>query len=86
MKIVPGHGPVGTKAQIREYRQMLVNARDQIAKAIAAGMTEDQVVAAKPNADYDTKLRLSFCETSLQMCLVGETAKIDSWTSGTSGT
>jgi glyoxylase-like metal-dependent hydrolase (beta-lactamase superfamily II) len=59
MKIVPGHGPVGTKAQIREYRQMLVDARDRIAKAIATGMTEDQVVAAKPNADYDAKLRLN---------------------------
>lgn len=59
MRIVPGHGPAGTKAQIREYRQMLVDARDRIAKAIAAGMTEDQVVAAKPNADYDAKLRLN---------------------------
>jgi glyoxylase-like metal-dependent hydrolase (beta-lactamase superfamily II) len=59
MKIVPGHGPVGTKAQIREYRQMLVVARDRVEKAIAAGMTEDQVVAAKPNSDYDTKLRVN---------------------------
>ena len=59
MKIVPGHGPVGTKAQIREYRQMLVDARERVAKGIAAGMTEDQVVAAKPNADYDAKLRLN---------------------------
>jgi len=57
MKIVPGHGPVGTKAQILDYRRMLVDARDRVAKAIAAGMTEDQVVAAKPNADYDAKLR-----------------------------
>src|SRR5262245_3902534 len=56
MKIVPGHGPIGTKAQIREYRQMLVDARERVAKAIAAGMTEDQIVAAKPNADYDAKL------------------------------
>jgi glyoxylase-like metal-dependent hydrolase (beta-lactamase superfamily II) len=59
MKIVPGHGPAGTKAQIREYRQMLVDARDRVAKAIAAGMTEEQVVASKPNADYDAKLRVN---------------------------
>jgi glyoxylase-like metal-dependent hydrolase (beta-lactamase superfamily II) len=59
MKIVPGHGPAGTKAQIRDYRRMLADARERIAKAIAAGMTEDQVVAAKPNADYDAKLRLN---------------------------
>jgi glyoxylase-like metal-dependent hydrolase (beta-lactamase superfamily II) len=54
-KIVPGHGPVGTKAIMREYRQMLVEARDRIQKLKAAGKTEDEVVAAKPNADYDAK-------------------------------
>ena len=56
--IVPGHGPVGTKAMIREYRQMLVAARDRIQKLKAAGKTEDEVVAAKPNADYDAKYGL----------------------------
>jgi glyoxylase-like metal-dependent hydrolase (beta-lactamase superfamily II) len=58
-KIVPGHGPLGNKAMIREYRRMLVDARDRVAKLIATGMTEDQAVAAKPNADYDAKLRLN---------------------------
>jgi cyclase len=57
-KIVPGHGPLGTKAMIREYRQMLVDARERISKLKAAGKSEDEVVAAKPNADYDAKLRL----------------------------
>jgi cyclase len=56
--IVPGHGPVGTKAMIREYRQMLVVARDRIQKLKTAGKTEDEVVAAKPNADYDAKYGL----------------------------
>jgi len=56
--IVPGHGPVGTKAMMRDYRQMLVVARDRIQKLKAAGKTEDEVVAAKPNADYDAKYGL----------------------------
>jgi glyoxylase-like metal-dependent hydrolase (beta-lactamase superfamily II) len=56
--IVPGHGPVGTKAMIRDYRQMLVVARDRIQKLKAAGKTEDEVVAAKPNADYDARYGL----------------------------
>jgi cyclase len=56
--IVPGHGPVGTKAMMRDYRQMLVTARDRIQKLKAAGMSEDEVVAAKPNADYDAKYGL----------------------------
>jgi glyoxylase-like metal-dependent hydrolase (beta-lactamase superfamily II) len=57
-KIVPGHGPLGTKAMIREYRQMLVAVRERIQKLKAAGKSEDEVVAAKPNADYDAKFKV----------------------------
>jgi glyoxylase-like metal-dependent hydrolase (beta-lactamase superfamily II) len=55
-KIVPGHGPLGTRAQLQTYRQMLADARDRIAAQVRAGKSEDEVVAAKPNADYDAKL------------------------------
>jgi glyoxylase-like metal-dependent hydrolase (beta-lactamase superfamily II) len=58
-KIVPGHGPLGTKAMIRAYRAMLLDVRGRLEKMIAAGMSEDAVVAAKPDADYDAKLRVS---------------------------
>jgi len=57
-KIVPGHGPLGTKAMMREYRQMLADARERIQKLKAAGKTEDEIVAARPNADYDAKYRM----------------------------
>jgi cyclase len=57
-KIVPGHGPLGTKAMIREYRQMLVDVRERIQKLKAAGKSEDEVVAAKPNADYEAKFKV----------------------------
>jgi cyclase len=56
--IIPGHGPVGTKVMMREYREMLVVARDRIQKLKVAGKSEDEVVAAKPNADYDTRFGL----------------------------
>src|SRR5215468_9604154 len=54
-KIVPGHGPAGNKAMMRDYRKMLAEARERIAKLKAAGKTEEEVVAAKPTADYDAK-------------------------------
>jgi cyclase len=54
-RIVPGHGPAGTTAMMRDYRRMRTEARDRIATLKAAGKTEDEVVAAKPNADYDVK-------------------------------
>src|ERR1019366_6582960 len=56
--IVPGHGPVGTKVMMREYREMLVVVRDRIRDLKAAGRTEDEVVAAKPNANYDVRFGL----------------------------
>jgi cyclase len=57
--IVPGHGPAGATATLRDYRTMLADTRERVAKLKAAGKTEDEVVAARPNADYDAKLHAS---------------------------
>jgi glyoxylase-like metal-dependent hydrolase (beta-lactamase superfamily II) len=54
-KIVPGHGPLATKADLMAYRDMLVTAQDRIAKLVKEGKTEDEVLAAKPLADLDAK-------------------------------
>jgi cyclase len=58
-KIVPGHGPLGNKGTLREYRQMLAVTGDRVKKLKAAGKTEDEIIAAKPNADYDAKFGVS---------------------------
>src|SRR5262245_2368500 len=49
-KIVPGHGPLSTKADFQAYHDKLVQIRDRVAKLKAEGKTEDQAVAAKPVA------------------------------------
>jgi cyclase len=54
-KIVPGHGALANKANLQEYHDMLVTARDRIRKLRDEGKTEEQVVAAKPLADLDAK-------------------------------
>jgi cyclase len=54
-KIVPGHGPLGNKADLAEYRTMLVTARDRMARLVKDGKSEDDVLAAKPFADLDAK-------------------------------
>jgi len=54
-RIVPGHGPLADKAVLAEYRTMLVTARDRMAKLVKEGKSEDDVVAAKPFADFDSK-------------------------------
>jgi cyclase len=54
-RIVPGHGPIADKAALIEYRNMLVTARDRMAKLVKDGKSEDELVAAKPFTDLDAK-------------------------------
>lgn len=51
--LVPGHGPVGTRAQLRAFRDMLAGIRDNVAALKKQGKSRDEVVAAKPTAAYD---------------------------------
>jgi cyclase len=55
-RVVPGHGRLATRADLVEYRDMLVTARERMAKLIGEGRTEDEVLAAKPFADFDAKV------------------------------
>ena len=54
--IIPGHGqPVSNKSELKEFRDMLVAIRGNIAKLKAQGRSRDETVAAKPTAAYDSK-------------------------------
>lgn len=54
-KIIPGHGPLGTKADLKAARDMYDFAWHAIAPMVEAGKTLDEVIAAKPLKDYDAK-------------------------------
>jgi cyclase len=56
-KIVPGHGPVVDRAAVTAHRDMVIAIRDKVAKLVKEGKTVEQVVAAKPTADYDAKVQ-----------------------------
>lgn len=53
--IVPGHGPVGNRAQLVEFRDMLLTVRENVASLKRQGKSLEEVIAAKPTADYDRK-------------------------------
>jgi glyoxylase-like metal-dependent hydrolase (beta-lactamase superfamily II) len=53
--VIPGHGPVGGKAEMIEYRDILVTIRDRVAALKREGKSVDEVVATKPAAAYDAK-------------------------------
>ena len=54
-KIVPGHGRLGTKAGLSEYRDMLVSVRDRVEGLKRSGRSMQDAVAAKPTSDLDKK-------------------------------
>jgi glyoxylase-like metal-dependent hydrolase (beta-lactamase superfamily II) len=58
-KIVPGHGPLGSKAQLAEYRAMLAAVRDRMAELIKQGKSENEIYAAKPFADFDAQMKVN---------------------------
>jgi glyoxylase-like metal-dependent hydrolase (beta-lactamase superfamily II) len=53
--VVPGHGYLSDEHEVVEYRDMLVIVRDRIRALVRAGATLEQVRAARPTADYDTR-------------------------------
>ncbi len=53
--VIPGHGPIGNKSHLIEFRDMLVAIREKVAVLKKHGKSRDEVVAAKPTADYDAK-------------------------------
>jgi len=53
--VIPGHGPIGNKSQLVEFRDMLVAIREKVAGLKKQGKSPDEVVATKPTADYDAK-------------------------------
>lgn len=53
--IVPGHGPLATRAELIDFRDMLVAIRDAVATMKKQGKSLEEIVAAKPTAPYDAR-------------------------------
>lgn len=53
--VIPGHGRVCDAADVATYRDMVTIIRDRIQDMSQRGMTLDQVKAARPTKDYDSR-------------------------------
>ncbi len=51
--VIPGHGAVGSKADLVLFRDVLVDIREKVAGLKKQGRSLPDVVAAKPSAQYD---------------------------------
>jgi glyoxylase-like metal-dependent hydrolase (beta-lactamase superfamily II) len=53
--VVPGHGPVGRRADLTAYRDMLVAVGRAVRTLIEQGRSAEEVVAARPTEAYDAR-------------------------------
>jgi len=68
--IVPGHGPVGDKAQLQQFHEMLMGSRVAVAAEKKQGKSLAETVAAKPLAQYDAKYGGGFMNSEAFVALV----------------
>jgi cyclase len=54
-KIIPGHGPVASKADLQGYRNMVAEIIAKVEAGIKAGKTLDQIKADRPADGYGVK-------------------------------
>lgn len=54
-RFIPGHGPIAKVADLRKYREMLVTVGDRIRALMKEGKSRDEIIAAKPTADFDAE-------------------------------
>ena len=74
-KIIPGHGPVGDKAALQIYRDVMATVRDRVKALVVAGKTLDEVKAAAPTKDFDAKWGTGFMKPEVFVPIVYQSLK-----------
>ena len=61
--IIPGHGPVGGKADLEKNLEVLIDSEIRVKALVEKGMSEDDIVAANPLALYHDDYNWGFITT-----------------------
>jgi cyclase len=59
-RIIPGHGPVASDRELREWRAMLGNSLENVKKAAASGKSLAEVKRERPTREWDDDFPKSF--------------------------
>ena len=68
--VISGHGPVGGRADLVLFRDVLVEIREKVAALKKQGRSLPEVIAAKPSARYDAEWGNLFMTPSAFLALV----------------
>jgi cyclase len=55
-KIIPGHGDIVDRNAVAAHRDMMLAIRDKIAPMVQQGKSVEDVIAAKPTAEFDARV------------------------------
>jgi hypothetical protein len=58
-RVIPGHGPVAGKSDMRAVREMWLTIHQRLEQHAKAGRSADEVVTAAPTKEFDAKLGVS---------------------------
>jgi len=61
--IIPGHGPLASKSDLQVALDMLIDAEARVKKLVDAGMSQEEVLAENPLADYHDQWNWGFITT-----------------------
>ena len=59
-RIIPGHGPVATGQDLRQWRDMLATIHERVRRSVTAGKSLEQVKAERPTKEWDERFPSSF--------------------------
>jgi glyoxylase-like metal-dependent hydrolase (beta-lactamase superfamily II) len=54
-RVIPGHGPVASRADLIAFRDMLVSVRNRVASLKSAGKSLEETIAARPTSEHDAR-------------------------------
>jgi glyoxylase-like metal-dependent hydrolase (beta-lactamase superfamily II) len=55
-KVIPGHGPVTDRNALVAQRDLILAVRDKVAALVAQNKSLEEVIAAKPTAEFDAQV------------------------------
>jgi glyoxylase-like metal-dependent hydrolase (beta-lactamase superfamily II) len=59
-RIIPGHGPVASGLDLRQWREMLETIHEHVKRSVAAGRSLEQVKAERPTENWEGRFPRSF--------------------------
>jgi cyclase len=54
-RIIPGHGPMSNKAELKVFRDMLATISGRVSAMMKQGKKLEEIIAAKPTAEFDER-------------------------------